>query len=230
MSLYLANVADPELDRISAMTSSIDGWLSDDQGRALFSAAAAASGREAIVEIGSWKGRSTVWLAKGARRAGGRVIAIDPHIGAYEDPTARTLDIFRQNLQRAGVAADVEIMAMRSEEAARVFTGPVEVLFIDGDHTSEGVRRDAELWLPRLVDGGVVMMHDVGNAGYEGPRRIFREMICASPSFESIRRIGSMGVARKTARRGAAAAAWARVASALLYLYDLKRWAKQVRM
>jgi predicted O-methyltransferase YrrM len=64
----------------------VEGWLSDRQGRALFDAAAKATGGGAIVEIGSWKGRSTTWLASGARLAGQRVYAIDPHRGSREDP------------------------------------------------------------------------------------------------------------------------------------------------
>jgi predicted O-methyltransferase YrrM len=56
----------------------VEGWLSEAQGRALFEAAAATTGRGAIVEIGSWKGRSTTWLASGARLAGQRVYAVDP--------------------------------------------------------------------------------------------------------------------------------------------------------
>jgi predicted O-methyltransferase YrrM len=201
----------------------IEGWLSDAQGRALYDAAAATTGRGAIVEIGSWKGRSTAWLAAGARRAGQRVFAIDPHTGSREDPHANTLDEFLDNMQRAGVSDVVTPLVMTSVEAVRRVPEAIELLFIDGDHRFEGVRRDADLWLPRLVDGAVVMLHDVATAGYHGPRRVFQRSICWDAGFDSIRRVGSMGIARRTTRRDAGAAAWGITAGLLLYVYDLKR-------
>jgi MMP 1-O-methyltransferase len=219
-----------EAERARRVAASIDGWLSDAQGRALFEAAASTTGRGAIVEIGSWKGRSTIWLAIGARLAGQRVCAIDQHRNSREDPTADTLQEFRDNLDRAGVADVVDPFVMTSEEAAAQITGTVELLFIDGDHSDEGARRDAELWLPRLVDGGTVMFHDAATAGYTGPRRVVQRMVCRDRRFHQIRRVGSMIVARRTARRGPRAALWGRTTDVLLYLYDVKRALKRVRM
>jgi predicted O-methyltransferase YrrM len=207
----------------------VEGWLSEAQGRALFDAASAATGAGAIVEIGSWKGRSTTWLASGARLAGQRVYAIDPHSGSREDPAADTLNEFAANLARNGLADVVEPMVMTSDEAAARIPGPIELLFIDGDHSYDGVRRDAELWLPRLMDGGTVMFHDVATAAYTGPRRIVRRMICGSTRFDSVARVGSMVVARKTARRSRRAALWSRTAGILLYLYDGKRLLRRLR-
>jgi predicted O-methyltransferase YrrM len=201
----------------------IEGWLSDAQGRFLCDAAAATTGRGAIVEIGSWKGRSTAWLATGAKRAGGRVYAIDPHQGSREDPCANTLAEFLDNMRKAGVSDAVEPMIMTSAEAAAVLKGPVELLFIDGDHSDSGAERDAALWLSRVPDRGMVLLHDVATAGYTGPRRVFRHQICWSAQFDSITRIGSMGVARRTTQRSFSAALWGTAAGFLLYIYDLKR-------
>ena len=211
-------------NEIAAAASAIDGWLSDAQGRALYHAASATTGRGAIVEIGSWKGRSTVWLAAGARRAGRRIYAIDPHRGSREDPAANTLAEFTANLARAGLADAVEPLVMTSAEAAAHVSGGVELLFIDGDHSLEGAVRDAELWLPRLLPGGVLMMHDVGAAGYVGPRTVFRRHVCWSGSFEGIRRVGSMGIARRSEQVSLLARIRGGAAGVLLYLYDLKRW------
>lgn len=200
----------------------IEGWLSNAQGCALFRAAALASTRR-IVEIGSWKGRSTAWLAAGARLSGARVFAVDPHIGSREDPGATTLEEFRANIERTGLAAFVEPLVMTSAEAIQIVDGPVDLLFIDGDHTYEAVRLDADLWLPKLADGGTVMFHDVGTTGYSGPRRVFRRSICWSNEFEGVARVGSMMIARRTRRRGLGSAAWGTCAGLLLYLYDAKR-------
>jgi predicted O-methyltransferase YrrM len=209
--------------------AAIEGWLSDAQGRALFDAAASSTGAGVIVEIGSWKGRSTTWLAAGARLAGQRVYAVDPHRGSREDPGADTLNEFLGNLARNGLADVVEPLVMSSEEAAASMTRPIEVLFIDGDHSYQGVRRDAELWLPRLMDGGKVLFHDVATAAYSGPRRIVRRMVCHNPRFDGVARVGSMIVARRTARRSARSALWSRTAASLLYLYDIKQALRRMR-
>ena len=209
-------------DDVQRVATTIEGWLSNAQGCALFRAAAATTGKGRIVEIGSWKGRSTAWLAAGARLSGARVVAVDPHTGSREDPDAATLAEFHANLARAGVAGHVEPLVMTSAEAARAFDAPIELLFIDGDHTYDAVRLDADLWLPKLVEGGTVMFHDVGTAGYSGPRRVFRDSICWSSRFEGIARVGSMVIARRTRQRSYRSAAWGLCAGLLLYLYDAK--------
>ena len=196
----------------------------------IFRAAAGTDGRGAIVEIGSWKGRSTTWLAAGARLAGRRVYAVDPHRHSREYPEAETLDEFLVNLARSGLSDVVDPLVMTSEEAAAHVTGPVELLFIDGDHSYEAVRRDAELWLPRLIEGGTVMFHDVATAAYNGPRRIVRQMVCRSAMFHAITRVGSMLVARRTAHRSPTAAIWGATAGLLLYLYDGKRALRRLRL
>lgn len=220
-------------DRAARAASGIEGWLSEAQGRALHHAAATASGRGAIIEIGSWKGRSTAWLAHGARERGLRVVAVDPHEHSREDPQARTFQAFQENLQRAGVLDAVDPLVMSSTEAVRFVTRPVEVLFVDGDHSVEGARRDAGLWLPRVMDGGTVLFHDVATSGYEGPRRVFQQAICRSAAFHRVRRVGSMGIAERTSRRSLAQALRSRIFDLLLYRYDvegaLKRALRRLR-
>ena len=212
-----------------AAAADVEGWLSEAQGETLFDLAARARGRGHLVEIGSWQGRSTIWLASGARLAGLRVIAVDPHVGSQEDPAARTYETFTANIRRAGVEAVVTPMVMSSADAARQLDGGVELLFIDGDHSDAGATADAEIWLPRMIDGGIVLMHDVVNAGYTGPRRVFRRRICWSGEFQSVRRVGSMGIATRTSQPGL----WSRgsgwLAGLLLYAVDAKRILKKVR-
>lgn len=175
-----------------------------------------------IVEIGSWKGRSTTWLAHGARARGARVYAVDPHCGSTEAPEARTLEAFLANLERAGLGESVEPLVMTSAEAVDAIAAPVELLFVDGDHSVEGARRDAQLWLPRVTVGGTAMFHDVATSGYRGPRRVFQNEICRSGAWHRVRRVGSMGIAERTAGRSA----WQGLRSALfgllLYRYDLE--------
>ena len=211
-----------------AAAESVDGWLSERQGIALFEAAARCSGRGAIVEIGSWKGRSTIWLASGARLAGQRVVAVDPHVNSREDPVARTLDEFAENIRRAGLEDAVTPLVMSSFEAARVVNGGVELLFIDGDHSDTGAEQDADIWLPRIVEGGTVLMHDVITASYPGPRNVFRRRICWGAAYADVRRVGSMGIARRVARRSPIDVAWGAIAGLLLYMLDVKRLLRRV--
>lgn len=203
------------------------GWLSDAQGAALFEAAARA-GAGAIVEIGSWQGRSTIWLAAAARLAGHRVFAVDPHEHSREDPSARTYQLFTKNLAAAGLLASVTPLVMRSREAASRIEAPIRVLFVDGDHSVAGARADAEIWLPRVVVGGVVMFHDVATSGYTGPRRAFQRMVCWSRDFHRVRKVGSMGIAERTERRRAGSALRGWLYGAWLYWYDVQRALKSV--
>lgn len=216
-------------ERARAAAADVDGWLSEAQGETLFAAAARAEGRGRIVEIGSWKGRSTVWLAAGARLAGQQVFAIDPHAGSREDPAARTFDTFASNMRRAGVHDIVTPLVMSSADAARQLAGGVEILFIDGDHSEAGANADLEIWLPRLVDGGTLLMHDVVSVSFTGPLRAFRRRICWSGEFRSIRRVGSMGIATRAFARGPGAVVSGWIAGLLLYVVDAKRMLRKVR-
>ena len=208
-------------DRAARAAAGIEGWLSEAQGRALH-AAAGAAGDGAIVEIGSWKGRSTAWLAHGASQRGLTVHAVDPHQGSTEDPHARTYGSFLTNLERAGLASAVIPLVMTSAEATRAIAGPVALLFVDGDHSVQGARRDADLWLPRVMPGGTVMFHDVATSGYSGPRRVFQRDICRSREWHRLRRVGSMGIAERTARRSPREAVRSRLFDLLLYRYDIE--------
>lgn len=181
----------------------IQGALNEREARLLFALAYSGPGQGSIVEIGSFQGLSTVYLAWAARQAGReKVVAIDPHTApAPSDPQAPsggTEGLFRANLQRAGVADWVEVRVALSEEAAREWQEPVRLLWIDGDHTYAGVRRDFDLWSPFLVEGGVLVMHDVLHA-FDGPVRVFVERVLESEEFGPTAVVGSCGVALKRA-------------------------------
>lgn len=221
-------------ERAAAAAAPVEGWLSERQGRALLAAALATTGRGAIVEVGSWKGRSTIWLAFGARERGRRVLAVDPHSGSREDPSARTLDAFLGNLASAGVADAVAPLVMTSARAVHTITEPVELLFVDGDHGEAGARLDADLWLPKLLPGGTVLFHDVATSGYSGPRRVFQQRICWSREYHRFEKVGSMMAARKRdAPATAGTVARGHLVGLLLYLFDLqgilKRGLRRVR-
>lgn len=105
------------------ITSRIEGWLTDDEGKFLYCAARNCTGKGAIVEIGSWKGKSTVFIGKGSESAGKiKIYAIDPHIaGTYEE--------FKRNIKNAELNDIVIPVVKTSEEAAKDFTEPIEFIF-----------------------------------------------------------------------------------------------------
>lgn len=171
----------------------VEGWLTDEEGEALYSLARACSGRGSIVEIGSFKGRSTICLAMGAKAGRNvRVFAVDTHWGPR-------LEEFEENIRRAGVDDVVEPVAGLSQEVALDFDEPVELLFIDGAHDYDSVKLDFERWVPKLVEGGVVAMHDT--TWDEGPKRVAEDLLLRSPSFKDARFVvGSTTLGRKASR------------------------------
>jgi predicted O-methyltransferase YrrM len=156
----------------------LEGYLSTPKVRLLYDAAAASAGRGAIAEVGSWKGKSTVALALGARRAGHRqpLYAIDHHAGVAEDtragtwtPQGSTWAAFLATIRRAGVEDRVHPLKMDSLSGARWLAEravPVELLFIDGAHDEESVVRDLEAFFPLVLPGGWIALDD---AKPEGP-------------------------------------------------------------
>lgn len=200
----------------------VAGWLTDAEGELLFDLAASCPPSATIVEIGSWHGKSTIWLAGGARLAGGRIVAIDPHQGSFEDPAASTLGILKANLANAGVADLVTPVVARSQDARDSVADRYDLLFVDGDHTAAGVRRDLEVWLPGLRVGGTVALHDVVNPACSGLRREVARLLWRSRVLGRVRFVDSIAYARKV---GASTAAdrMANAAAALaLCVYGLR--------
>jgi len=191
------------LDRAREAARDVGGWLTDAEGEILLQLAAACPPSAAIVEIGSWHGKSTIWIANGARLSGGHVFAIDPHEGSFEDPSAHTLAILNANLARAGVADLVTPIVARSHDAVGRVCGAYDFLFIDGDHTAEGVRRDLDDWLPNLRVGGVVALHDVISPASEGPRRELKRRLWRSRGLGRVTFVDSIAYARTTATAAA---------------------------
>ena len=168
---------------IADLVRPVDGWLFDGEARLLFELARTADPAGVIVEIGSWKGKSTICLAKGSE-AGPRlkVYAIDPHIGSEEHHATGqvwTFEEFQKNIRNAGVQDSVVPLVKMSVEAAQDFSLPVSIVFIDGAHDYDSVKADFEAWFPKVIEGGVVAFHDT--TGWDGPRRLVRTALFRNP-------------------------------------------------
>ncbi len=115
------------------------------------------------VEIGSARGKSACFIGLALlRNGGGKLYAIDPHNPTdWNDTNAvDSFPIINRHLQAAGVAEFVEIIRKTSVDAAKDWKQKIDLIFIDGDHSYEGVKRDWELFLPYLSEFGVVVFHD----------------------------------------------------------------------
>lgn len=142
------------------LSSGLDGWLSEKQGRTLFELAHALPAGRSIVEIGSHQGRSTILLAAGAA-TGVELLAVDP----FDDPRwgggGESLKAFERNVRAAGVEDRVVTFRGTSGEAGRSWSGaPIGLLFVDGAHDLESVLLDIDVWEPHLATDGAVCFHD----------------------------------------------------------------------
>jgi predicted O-methyltransferase YrrM len=155
-----------------ARVQGVEGWLTNAQAHRLWNTAAALRGPARILEIGSFRGRSTIVLASAASD-GVELVAIDPHGGGDRGPQEITPDAaqgaqdfaaFNANLRAAGVESQVRHVRAMSDQALEAVTGPIDLLFIDGAHRYAPARADIEQWGPRVRAGGSMLIHDSFNA------------------------------------------------------------------
>jgi len=175
---------------VKPLIADIPGWLTDEEGEALYELARSCNGSGVIVEIGSWKGKSTVCLGLGSQAGNSvPVYAVDPHADyRFGD--------FKTNVERAGIADLVRPIASLSQAAADDFEQAIELLFVDGSHEYDLVLEDFEKWVPKVVDGGWVAFHDT--TWTKGPRKVVGQGIYRSRRFKEARFVvGSTTVARK---------------------------------
>lgn len=190
-----------EIPNIVTIGKQIEGHLSQAEMEFLAIHAAVKSADGSVLEIGSYKGKSTVILAKGASLAGDDfVIAVDPlthdsleahDIYGNADANEFQHDFFK-NLDAYGVRDWVQFHQQFSFDMVNSFEGKIRFLWVDGDHSYEGVKRDIELFTPYLADGAIVAMHDVLH-NLDGPIRCFAEDILQSPKFGKAGVCGSIG-------------------------------------
>src|ERR1700731_121849 len=158
----------------------VPGYIGEREIRALGLLAACTPGDGLIVEIGSFKGKSTVAMASiAAHYSLGPVVSIDPHTApSVTDPMLGGQDSsfndFQASLRGAGVEEHVEAYRACSRDIAKGWNRPIRLLWIDGDHTYQGAKEDFDLFSPYLTDGAIVALHDTLHE-FEGPIRVYVE-------------------------------------------------------
>jgi len=195
------------------------GFMPPDEGDALFDAAVAAGASVPglpFLEVGSYCGRSTVWLGGAARACGTVLFAVDHHRGSEENQAgwehhdtsvvdARigkmdTLPFFRATIHDAGLEDVVYAVVGQSPLVAAHLATPLAFLFIDGGHGDEPARLDYERWVPHVVMGGTLAIHDVFPDPADGGRppyeQIFRPAM-ESGRFRLVSATGSLRVLQR---------------------------------
>jgi predicted O-methyltransferase YrrM len=151
-----------------AAVDGVEGWFSSDQVARLAERAAAVPPGGRIVEIGSFRGRSTIAIAR-CSPPGVEIVAVDPHAGTDRGPqeiagfaaaAAEDHEAFLANLDRAGVRDRVIHVRRFSQEALAEVAGPVDLLHVDGAHRFVPARHDLGSWGARVPPGGCLLVHD----------------------------------------------------------------------
>ncbi len=209
-------------DDVERLTAGVEGWFGKDEARLLYQLAGNADPAGCIVEIGSWQGKSTIWLAAGARTGrGAHVVSIDPHIGTELRVEGETTEpALRANLARSGLDDFVEIIVSTSAEAAASWSRPVSLLWIDGDHSYEGVLHDVDLWEPHLLPEATIALHDT--FVMDGPEQVVRRRLIAPKGYTAFVHAQTTTAARRCGRLTLRAALSRRVGLVRRSLYGVR--------
>jgi MMP 1-O-methyltransferase len=193
------------------------GFMPHEEGLALHEAALTCAPLGPIVEIGSYCGKSAVYLGAAAQQAGGVLVTVDHHRGSEEnqpgwehhdpdvvDPrTGRmdTLPFLRRTLELAGLEDHVIAVVGESTRVASVWQTPIGMLFIDGGHGEEPAFADYEHWARHVVAGGLLAIHDVFPDPADGGQAPFHvyERALTSRAFREVRAVGSLRLLERTA-------------------------------
>jgi predicted O-methyltransferase YrrM len=193
----------------------IKGFLAEDEAQALYEQALQASSQGPVLEIGSYCGKSTIYLGLACRETGSTLFALDHHRGSEEhqrgeffhdpqlyDEELGTMDSFRefrQNISAAGLDDVVVPLVAASEPTARHWQTSLAMVFIDGGHSLDAALTDYRCWTAHLARGGILAIHDLFPDAHEGgqaPYAIYR-MALASGLFGDLGRINSLGLLRR---------------------------------
>jgi predicted O-methyltransferase YrrM len=203
---------DPEAHRVALECK---GFLDDAEGLRLFALALEHAHLGPVLEIGSYCGKSSVYLGAGARTAGGTLVCIDHHRGSeehqpgeeYHDPdlydaSAGAMDslaALRRTIRLANLEDTAVLVVAPSATIGRIWQQPLGMVFIDGGHSVEAAQTDYRAWAPKVAPGGVLAIHDLfpnPEEGGQAPIEIYRQAL-ATGRFIELPTTKSLGVLRR---------------------------------
>jgi predicted O-methyltransferase YrrM len=193
----------------------VRGFLDREEGDCLYRTALNAAHSGPCLEIGSYCGKSTLYIGSGCKSSGGVLFSIDHHRGSeeqqpgegYFDPALfdyRTFQMdtfpeFRAVLQRADIEDTVVPLVSKSEIVARSWSTPLGMVFIDGGHSFESAFIDYACWAPHVLPGGYLAIHDIfenPDDGGQAPYRIY-SLALSSGLFKEVERVKTLVVLQR---------------------------------
>ena len=195
--------------------NAIKGFLLEAEGESLYLAAKNYSKQGPCLEIGSYCGKSAVYLGSAVKENNQLLYSIDHHKGSEEqqpgeeffdpdllDETGKkinTLPFFLDTIDKAGLKEIVIPIVSTSVEASRVWSKPLAMVFIDGGHSEKAANDDYDAWNPHIIPGGLLAIHDVFPNPEDGGRPPFNIYTKAKESglFKEVDMIGSLALLEK---------------------------------
>jgi predicted O-methyltransferase YrrM len=192
------------------------GFMPEDEGLLLHRVARERLPHGPVLEVGTYCGKSAIYLGAAAREVGGTVVTVDHHRGSEENQAGwehhdaslvdpefglmDTLPVFRRTLARAGLEDQVVAVVGRSTTVSALWRTPLSMLFIDGGHAEVHAQNDYTGWAPWLMTGGLLVIHDVFPDPADGGRPPYHVFLRAldSGDFAEVEALGSMRVLART--------------------------------
>ena len=207
---------DDRPEALFAFADAIRGFMPPDEGRALHNHASTVAVEGPFLEVGSYCGKSTVYLGAAACQRGRLLFAVDHHRGSEEnqpgwewhepdlvDPASGLIDTlpeFRRTIRDSGLDGTVVAVVGDSPSVAAAWGTPLALVFIDGGHGAEPAHADYQGWVPHLAEGGTLLIHDVFPDPADGGRPPFEiyQRAVTSGAFEELDAVGSLRALRRT--------------------------------
>ncbi|MFA5065758.1 MAG: class I SAM-dependent methyltransferase [Dehalococcoidia bacterium] len=203
------------LKKIAALASEVKGFLAEDEGLKLFNLGIEACKIGPCLEIGSFCGKSAVYLGSACKKSNSTLFTIDHHSGSeeqqpgqlYFDPeifdsrkgVINSLPLLQETLHKAGLEDNVVTLVTRSGVAARNWATPLGLVFIDGGHGYQTALSDYSYWSPHLLPGGFLVFHDIypdPTKGGQAPFEVYK-LALGSGDYCELPMVNSLGILRK---------------------------------
>ena len=196
--------------------NSVKGFIDHDEGICLYNHALSSSKKGPILEIGSYCGKSTIYLGSAAKESKGCVYSVDHHTGSeenqigweyhdkdlFDNETGRinSFPEFIRNIRKADLLDTVIPIVSDSSLVSRYWNIPLSMLFIDGGHTMDAAMSDYNNWHDKIIsDNGILAIHDVfpnPDDGGRPPYEIYK-LALSSDKFEEIESVKSLRILRR---------------------------------
>jgi predicted O-methyltransferase YrrM len=203
------------LMKLPSHLNSVKGFLDHDEGICLYNHALSSSKKGPILEIGSYCGKSTIYLATAAKEYNCSVYSVDHHTGSEENQVGweyhdielfdeetgkiNSFPEFMRNLRKANLLDTVIPIVSDSSLVSRDWKIPLSMVFIDGGHTMEAAFNDFNNWKDKIIKGGILAIHDVfpnPDDGGRPPFEIYRKAL-SEKNFKEVEAVKSLRILKK---------------------------------